>query len=372
MGADNTVLMEEKRITTVSALFVLVGVAIVAFGIWYSMQLTSEQETHAEYVRFAEEQVVRVDSALSAADADALEGSLFFSAVPVGAGRLFPYAFNLATQTLTRGDRTGEQVTKFHTLSPDGERIAFVGTTRERFDQLGGNEDLAMQVYVQPYDELPPVIESAADAQSDELLRSKRALSLDNEGRVLYTAYPAHNGSVHSPAASVNNWSIYLSEPNRAHTRIVSGMYPHWISETEFLFLREDGVHVYDFETGTHTLVLMGPGPGGAALTPAVKLSVSDDAQFASVVDPLGEAVHVFAVAPSGDNTQMLTYLRTIPVVAAWAVFSPDNQALAVQEASAGGSAIVRFYSVETGVRYEYVITLPDFIQEHIFITDWR
>ena len=358
-------------------LLILLGV--VGFGIWYGFQFTTQLDEPVDaqlpgtYVPFAEEGIARTQSQLSADDTAFLSGRLFFSSEPAGSERLFPYTFDLATQTLTRGDRTGEQVSTLHSISPDGRLIGLIGTTREHFEEANGNEDTAMQVYVYPYDQQSPMPEigSAAEAQSRATLAFKRSLSVGNDGRVLYGGHSVEGAVAASALASVNNWHIYLSDPNGEDTLLVSGMYPHWISASEFLFLRQDGVHVYDFETGTHTLALAGP--EGVTLTPDIKLSVSDDARFAALVDPADSAVYVLRLARTQDGTVAVSYSDvTIPVAAGWAVFSPDSRTLAVQEVSLDGSGFIAFYDVQTGTRHAYTITLADFMQQELFVTDWR
>jgi hypothetical protein len=352
--------------------FVVTAAAVVFLGVlWYAaVSGWLPFLGGAVYVPFSEEGVSRVSGAEAAEYLPS--GRLFLSVTPEGSNRAYPYTFNLQTGEILRGDRDNMQLSLQHSISPNNQWIAFLGISATAFEVAPtGAPERSLQVFVYPYNPLTPLPEigAALDASTKNTLRNKRTVSVWNDGRTLYAALPDDGEA--PTGRPVNDWEVHVTHLNGWNAKVTDGIYPKWVSDTEFVVLKEDGIYRYNLVTDESVRII--GFPDGFAARANMKMALSPRTDFIAWSMP-DESLVTAARLVYNERGALVSAdpVGTIETIAFWPIFSEDGRVLALQELMEDGSGKVAFYESATLEKIDYEIALPDFVQTELFVTDWR
>ena len=272
-----------------------------------------------------------------------------------------PDGFNLAYQ---------------HVFSGDGRYVTFVGAVD--IEKVSSISTTPMQIYradvsqAVTYDDFVRKVQEAEAATHAKGV-VKQAPSVSNTGNVLYIAHkPEDPQALFSSDAE--EWTIHLVSESGQDTVVTQGIYPKWVGEDAFVFLKNDGLYVYAIPEQSENKIWEAQGVATMDMT----LDVSDDYQHIAWATPSLGTVQVFQVLNWGTDTLVLKGALLVPGVQA--VFSPDGRFLAVQTTSPLISengleelgVSIHYFDVETLRAVSMPLALTGVDPNQTYLTDWR
>lgn len=184
---------------------------------------------------------------------------------------------------------------------------------------------------------------------------------------IVYSAKP--NSTTTLGQSSTNDFKIFLNKEGR-DVEVGEGAMPQLLPGAKsVLVMRRDGLHTLSLETKEATLVW--PLSAGASWF-NMQFDVSADGKFIAWSNPYEGKILIMQVtswAPFKGSV-----VRQISAHAFWPVFSSDGRFLAFEEVKWGDTPTkprLVLYSLEGDTR-ESVYDLDAFVQEAMFVTDWR
>ena len=272
-----------------------------------------------------------------------------------------PEGFNLAYQ---------------HVFSGDGKYITFVGAAD--IEKESSISATSMQIYkadvskAVSYDDfVRKVQEAEVSTQSNGVV--KQAPSVSNGGKILYIAHkPEAPQALFS--SNAEEWAIHLVSEDGKDTVATQGIYPKWVGEDAFVFLKNDGLYLYSIPEQSDKKMWEAQG----VATMDMALDVSDDKQFVAWAAPRSGTVHIFRALNWG--TAQVVLKGTLLVPGVQIVFSPDSHFLAVQTMSPLVSengldelgVSVHYFEVETLRAVSVPLALTGVDPNQTYLTDWR
>lgn len=284
---------------------------------------------------------------------------------------VFPFISNVATNQLVyiQADQlVGEKkaFTQQYRFSPDGKWAVFIGQ-----GLLAGSTTTlrAAQIYqadVSAGKDTPTLITSlrAGKVISDDT-DFKRAPVVSDTGGVLYMSVLSDVPFSDLPDV----WEIVYVPVNGNAERITVGTYPQWVDAHRFIFLKSDGLYMYDIDTGGSQLL------SGAAstITTNSMLDLSDDKTM--IAWSIHDEGIVTILRVLDWNTPTITTRGTISVAGTWPVIAPDSSALAILTSDptpgADPGLHIALYSLETLQPIMTRIGLLDSDPARTALTDW-
>ncbi|MBI4087838.1 hypothetical protein HY418_00435 [Candidatus Kaiserbacteria bacterium] len=279
---------------------------------------------------------------------------------------VYPYVYDTSRKVLgyVHADRlTGEQkaFTQQYRFSTNGNWAVFIGqgvepdaTTTLRAPEIyradiAGAADFDMLVTKLQAGE---VISSDADV--------KRAPAISDTGDVLYmTVSP---DAPYSPLPEA--WSIrHISSSGNSEV-LVEGTYPQWVDAQRFIFLKSDGLYLYDIDDRLSSR-LWGRSD---LITSDSMMDLSEDKTTIVLSTPEYNTVTVLRVS-DWDNPN-ITSDGTIPVAGGWPVVAPDSSAFAIL--TSDGGFHIAMYDMDSLKPISSSVNLSDADPMLTSLTDWR
>lgn len=269
-----------------------------------------------------------------------------------------------------------------HTLSADSTKLTFLGwplvenlshktpaiyradiggegvTYDEAIQNIQNTAVLVLEPDAEDYFRHGPVVSSA----SDILYSSLSEAEFDPE--------PAVYGTI-----SAEEWTIYrIDVDNQRHT-LTNGLAPKWIDGERFVFLKNDGIYLYDLGTDEERLVW------SLSFTPSLlnAFDVSDDGHLLAISNPEAEVVTIIENQEWDENIPAVI-LAEVSIKATGVTFSFDNSYLAMlqlvslDEAGTEGFARMVYYAIkEQGFHNNFVNLNDDAkVLQGLYLTDWK
>lgn len=286
------------------------------------------------------------------------------------------YAVDIATGKLMRGYRgaNDDYVSQMHAFT--GDKEAFLAITQEALGTAKNPENTLHLYRGVPGGAVFSSFTTASLAQ-DRVIDRTRGLSIapSSDNVLFYGASPDTIGTdafTQSGVGTPGWWTIYLLDDNSVAQPLIRGMYPHWVSDTQFVYMADAGLSVFDITDNTaHTLWET---PETAVSN--YMLHVSEDRQTIVWTTPAAGEVLILHI-DSLDPVTVHEVRRLRGIHAFWPTLSPDGAFVALETVSWGTittdpQSRIEFFEVGTGKRLGEAYDMSRFDQGRFFITDWR
>ena len=273
------------------------------------------------------------------------------------------------------GSPDGLDLAYQHVFSMNGAFIAFVGA--ENVGNVSTLSDIPMQIYRADVSDAVTFNDFLQRVQNAERVTNSAGVvrqfpSVSNRGDVVYSSHAlADNKTLLS--AEANSWDIYLVSQGGEEQAVTKGVHPVWVDDTHFIFLKNDGLYLYDVAQAIEQK------EWGSLEKASMRMSldVSDDGQY--IAWAAREAGSVFVLRALGWNgVQPLTLKGTIPDAGTYAVFSPDSRYLAVLAPALSSKTLgkwessIDIFDIETLSRAGSELLLVGSEPNFTYLTDWR
>lgn len=210
---------------------------------------------------------------------------------------------------------------------------------------------------------------------------SKRELTWSQAaGLLAYTARRGGSEGDYDRTINLNEWYIATFNPESGEEFIVeeAGSHPHWSPDgTKMLYLREEGLFVYDFTTFSRNLIIGLADDGDGTVGGSSMLGLSPDGRYLVWSTPSLQLLTIYEITSWDTMTiNELGRIQTDGTEYYWPVFSPDSNYYVVQAIDAVEGSDER---VNPRLEFRYVlgreviksIPLDEFDFMRAFTDDW-
>lgn len=258
--------------------------------------------------------------------------------------------------------------------SPNGLWSSFLGI----IPPAKGGTDSVLVLYRAPYVKDTPLAGVLTEGQmimnfteQDKIL-APRLPQVNDKGRVLYMAL--HDKAQLSSVGEYDliNWDIHYND-GKLNSVIATGLYPHWISNEEFIYLSKDGMHRMNALTKKDSLLSdLSIDGNKVSIAANMMIAVSKDGRRVAFANPEASATYVYELSEAG-----IAPLKTLDGAGGfWPLFSPDGKTLAIQvtdnSKDIAPRASVQFWDIERGEMKPENLDLSAYRPGALFMTDWK
>jgi hypothetical protein len=255
----------------------------------------------------------------------------------------------------------------YYSYSLDGESGVFLAIPPEKKNEA---EDVSYQseLFTFKRGDLGrsgiPTLAQSTSIDSSKLLR-KQNPTISNSGEVLFVGWEGQGMPMIEKA---EDWSIFRVANGKTEF-LTKGYMPKWVSDTEFVYFKNDGLYIANSDLSGEKLIQESAG----IIHNNNRLDVSDDGMRLAWMEPDHNTVDIFV--RDGDfvpnaNLELKGY---------WVAFSPSGEYMALQTinseatgAEANPQAKIEFYDMNTYAKVpELEIDLDAFDQQGMFMNDW-
>ncbi len=302
-------------------------------------------------------------------DTTAGHGRIYLSLVRPNEERFYPYVIDVANRELRKLDDGSEAIMLFHNFS-DG-LVSFIGTTVSEYEKERGALNKALQFYVAPAtdQDIPTLADAVRVTNSDQY--AKRAPDLSPNGaQLLYSALPREDSVILDDAEA---WDVYIVSTQGGKPEFVTrGIFPKWLNDSQFVVLKNDGLHMFDVRSDTDEILW--EVEGDIALS-NMMLHVSENRRVIAWTAPdagLLMVLRIHSLDPLEVSGNEISEVHGF-----WPVVSPDGDFVAIQAVDWGAletdpSPELRIYDTATLTLKGSTVDLSMFDQQRMFVTDWR
>lgn len=314
-----------------------------------------------------------------------LSGKMFLSLSPKNSPREAPisYVFDIEKQELSPSDMDtfGDSFKTYIAdldISPNGQWAAFKGFKPSEAAQY--NPVTSPQIHRVRLDSPTSIsdIAKAISSNSQKLtnisVSRKHSSSVNNKGEILMIS--VDSGDIEN-IQPVENFTIRHISSNNDIKILTNGFLPRWITDTNFVFFKNDGLYTYSLTNNVERLLLAFKFNDGEGLFNDVKMSVSDDTRFIAISIPKRNILTVLGVDMVDGEPTLNSFLKELPISGFWPTFSPDGEFLAIQGVNADTfetdpKPFLSFWRTSDFVELEDLrVDLDDYRQAYMFIDDW-
>ncbi len=180
---------------------------------------------------------------------------------------------------------------------------------------------------------------------------------------------------VSTAAYTPESWGVWLVQKSASPVHVVDGLFPQWSPDgTEIIFLKHDGLHLYDLTSEKDTTVW--PLASGSASS-RMMFTVSRDGREIAWTNPMHDTVTVALVDTWHPFSAHI--IRTVTVDALWPVISPDDVYVAFEQvdwqhistSSEPTDPRLSMVNISTGAITQ-LHDLNKYDPRQIFISDWN
>jgi hypothetical protein len=257
-----------------------------------------------------------------------------------------------------------------HSFSSNGEYATFVGADN------GGNTAstyVPTQVYRADLSASGSKIDFIGELQKAKSVTSGSGVvrlgpSISDNNEVVYFAHLDADTSALA-AAPANEWNIHLVSSSGSDRVVASGVYPRWVGNNQFVYIKNDGLYLYSIVAGSEKKIW---GSKGIA-TMTMHLDVSKNYQYLAWTAP--KAKEVFVYEASNWAAGEIQLKGIVNLIATGVAFSPDNNRLVVQSpfstGSPTGGVVESFFDLDTMKLAAPPYAIRNVNQDLTFLTDW-
>jgi hypothetical protein len=170
-----------------------------------------------------------------------------------------------------------------------------------------------------PWSQLDTKIDSAEQVTNNPGT-TKLFPEISSNGDVLYMG----RSITATNATKVDDWNIHLVANGGNDSILSTGMYPKWVNNDQFVFLKNDGLYLYTISSKKFSRVL----GADSQLSNNNTLYVSDDGKYVAWSIP--EKRTLLVIEAQDWATGKFTLKGSVPLIGWYPVISPDNHFLAV------------------------------------------
>ncbi len=290
------------------------------------------------------------------------EGTIYLSLSPLpeGDNPISIYSLDVATKqikSVIQADENRQEEYWTSSFSPDGEYMAFASL---------------------PYVEGSSKLFIIKNKESDKI-----EVSLDMNFSVLRNPVWSPDGSsivfqglkdFDANIYYTSNWFIYKVDPfTNSQKKISSGVNPLFTPEGDLLILKNDGLYLFLAEEGFEKGKKVWNVVDGRAYS-NMKLNISKNGNLLIWTVPQKNKVLLISIVSRGPFKAFIK--KELSSTAFWSVFSPDGKFFALQEVDIDENqeeinARLVIYNADS---FEEVdrISLNNYLQESLFVSDWR
>jgi len=288
------------------------------------------------------------------------------------------YIYNVQRDSLERIDN-GTLFSLQHTYSSNGIYAAFLGLANDSQQDLSAPGSINAHVF----------LASNTEQGGNNVIRlsteesfAKAVPVVSNTGEVLYSSLPQGNPSAIDPRFSnvtrADWWEIRHIAQNGDERILTHGTYPHWVNDTTFVYLRDDGMYQYDTDSNEeHVLIPLRAG----VLSSSSMIDVSDDGSL--IAWSIADQGKLYVFEAGNWERSEGAEVRTRGVIentyGFWPVISPNGRYIALQTVSTvyedtltNPQPKIEFFSTHTLQPLSKQIDLDSFEQLQMFVTDWK
>lgn len=300
--------------------------------------------------------------------------------------RIWPAVYNFTDQQplyipvdrLSETEEGLKNITYQHSFSNDGSRATFTAVTglRPQSDSMMSLGDLTHQIYLADIDlaekpnDIVTSLQNARRITNDETIKWFPVVS--NRGDVLYAAHPKGPADTIFLETKPENWSIYLVSRDVDPRLLTNGTQPRWLTEDKFVYLKNDGVYLYDLNNGTEERVA----EPYAEMNVQNRLAVSDDGSKIALSEPTVPTVRLFELRESAERPTLIENI-VLREPAGSILFSPSGNLLVIQTAGQVDQDpnkrlnILSFFNFEKMIKEDKQVIFGGADLDTTFITDW-
>lgn len=263
-------------------------------------------------------------------------------------------------------------------LSADAQKMTFLGwplveslshqTPAIYRTDIGGTEG-NYDVFIQKIRDTANLV---SEPDTEDYFRQGPAIS--DSGNILYASLgeaefdpePAMYGSV-----LADEWTIYMLDSTNEPRTLTSGLAPKWIAEDRFVFLKNDGIYVYDLGANNESLIWR------LDFMPKLvnAFDVSDDGSLIAIANHETETITIL----DWDKSGSATISSEIPAITVSGLtFSPNNSYLAMlqlvsfDESGEEGYARLIYYAMAEQKFHDKYVDLNELKPLGLYMTDWK
>ena len=211
------------------------------------------------------------------------------------------------------------------------------------------------------------IMYALAESQTSDANNTKRLSVIANDGTILYTVRDTKS-ALQTQIVNNETWAIVRLDAAGAAS-VVRGSYPKWIDTHRFVFMKDDGLYTYSFETKKSQLLRKNNGVGHTN----EMYDISPDGKFVAWSAPDIGQLYIFT---ADWQSNALKEYGSVAVHGFWPVFSPDSRAVSIeavdwQALNTAPNARVEAYQLST-LRKIGSVSVSNFDQNRLFVTDWQ
>jgi hypothetical protein len=287
--------------------------------------------------------------------------------------------------------RAGDKslLTLQHSLSANKQRSVFLGMPL--VDALEDSVSVGRRLQIFTHELLPSDTKEVSlikirDSEqiTHDSYEGKMSPSINNRGDVVYQASSASANKNNLPIYDAESASVYLVHGGST-LKIDDGIKPKWLSTAAFIYIRNDGVYVYNVESKEKVLVIPNNTTLAGKMSPFqnnAALAVSKDGSLFVFSDPNSRSIELYRVDSWFLPKPVLVgYVED--VLGFWPLISPDRSLISVQTANEADTVHnpqprLLFFVVPDAAhegssmkRHSYSLDLDQYVQDQMFIDDW-
>ena len=263
-----------------------------------------------------------------------------------------------------------------HVFSSDSRYITFIGAT-DVPKGLHPIASISAQVYVADVSNAKSFSDFLQDVQNAPAITSSTGLdrqfpSVSNQGDTVYQAIQTTTDSSVVLSSAADSWSIHLIQHGGTDQTIATGVHPVWVSNTQFIFLKDDGLYLYDTKTAA------GQRLWGSISKSSSRdsLAISGNGQSLAWSVPEAGSISVFHVS-SWSLSGGLSLTGAISEKATGIVFSPDSSMIAALAPDATSTSPetwktqIDLFDTATLIRDSRHVDLTGAAPDFTYLTGW-
>ena len=314
-----------------------------------------------------------------------LAGSLALSLLPKDTALQKPEGFATGyLHSLTTGILQPIQDTLLysvqHGFSPDATKVAFYGRESDEED-ISDPYTVNQHVYTGVLNRAAASVTDIVQVSDYESF-AKLTPEISPDGFVLFSALDEPNPTAIDPRFAditlANEWNIFLAREDEEAVVLTEGIYPHWITASEFVFLKNDGLYRYNIAEDNEAKILI-LAEGEVASNSMIDVSPSGSVIVWTVPETGSMYVLRLLEVPETGTVEIFTHgVVENSVFAFWPAISPDEAYVALQTFDPEVNAILNdpqprivFYDLQTLQKLSQDINLNAFEQLEMYLTDW-
>lgn len=284
--------------------------------------------------------------------------SLFLLLAPKGSTFALPYVLKNGALSLPRDQ--GATTTLSYSFSQDGSRLTFLALSATDENSVRDTPWVYQENDAQLKDTAIPYDFSNGPEIVDKLsTRYMLGATISNNGNILFSGLPSQS----------TTWSIYQVKMGTPAHVIAEGFSPKWISDSEFVYLKTDGLYGATLTDPEGRLLVAAQKPlmPNNTIDISNRIDVSADGNTLIWSRPDTGAVDIFDI--THDGVAKISLRGTVRVDGDAVLLSPHASYFAINEQQPQQQ--IAFYDLSTLSKVNFEIPLDFFEMNPTELDDW-